>query len=324
MAMSIQQQSHYVKGMRYNSIEAAVPFIEIPVGLEGIMTRDDMLQLLPEVINRQIQSRAEPRRIGRSLVDSIRINNDTETFLKEYGFSAAEISEGGEIPAAKPRWEKTTLYTLMAGVALHFTNTMIEDQRWDLVRRATNLATDAMTRYEDNHIISTLYAGVPDGTNIKGDYQEDHQVEAAATDPLNWSEFVEAYEILLYEGYKPKFMVMHPYQHSQMLKNQEFRDLTNNRYLVYPDRAERRVSQGDVGTILGMEIVVSHYAAKGKILMLDPDNYAVFAERRPLRIQNDEDILHQQQTVVMTQRYGTAILNHSGASMITGLKDDGF
>ena len=79
------------------------------------------------------------------------------------------------------------------------------------------------------------------------------------------------------------------------------------------------MATGNLGTILGMKIYVSLYAHIGKILLLNTDNYALFGERRPLRTEQDKDILHQAHLIVMTQRYGTAVVNPSGASLITGL-----
>jgi HK97 family phage major capsid protein len=306
------------KGLMFNEVERRLPFIEVPASLEGMITRDDLIGLLPEVINRQIQVYAEPRRIGRELVDVIRINSDVESFLMEYGFEATEITELGEIPTAKPRYEKSTLHTKKVGVGLQFSNDMLEDQRWDLIRRATRQATMAMTRYEDNHIISTLYSGVPDGSTIIGEKYTNHQVAASAD---LWEDFVRAFEIGQIEGYPFNAMVMHPFQHAQLLRMDQFRD-GGGLWQVFPQRVENQMATGNLGTILGMKIYVSNYAHIGKILFLNTDNYAIFGERRPLRTEQDKDILHQSHLVVMTQRYGTAVVNPSGSAMITGLKTD--
>ena len=304
------------KGLVFNEVERRLPFIEVPASLEGMITRDDLIGLLPEVINRQIQMYAEPRRVGRELVDVIRINNDVESFLMEHGFEATEITELGEIPTAKPRYEKSTMHTKKVGVGLQFSNDMLEDQRWDLVGRATRQATLAMTRYEDNHIISTLYTGVPDGSTIIGEIYKDHSIAASAD---LWEDFVKVFEIGQLEGYPFDSMVMHPFQHAQLLRMEQFRDATTGVFQTFPQRVENQMATGNLGTILGMKIYVSNYAHIGKILFLNKSNYAIFGERRPLRTEQDKDILHQSHLVVMTQRYGTAIVNPNGAAMITGL-----
>jgi hypothetical protein len=112
---------------------------------------------------------------------------------------------------------------------------------------------------------------------------------------------------------------MHPYNAAQVLKMPEFRDLTNSRFLILPDRAEKMMATGQLPPILGIKLWVTRAQTPGTILMVDRNNYGVLAERQPLLVESDQDIVKQFRTVVFTQRFGAGILNNDGASKITGL-----
>ena len=92
-------------------------FLEVEQpGLDDTLTTDDLALLAKEVINREIMTVAEDARIGRQLVEVMRINGRTETFYKEYGFQAAVVPEGSEIPLGKTRYEEMHITPFKTGV----------------------------------------------------------------------------------------------------------------------------------------------------------------------------------------------------------------
>lgn len=300
---------------------------EVP-GMDDAITTEDLYWLMPEVLNRQIITLAEDARIGRNFVDVLKINSESESFLMEYGFSAAEVPEGGEVPVAKTRYEKLHITTFKVGVRPLLTYEAIADAKISILQRNVNQATLAMSRFEDAHIMSTLNAGVPDGSAITGTNESDHSFAAGAT-TLTWDDLVKAYTSIVNENLQPTDIICHPYQLAQLLKMTEFRQVigvgtgrtatVQDQFSQWNPRMEARYGQGKIGSILGCNVWFTRNQTAGTLLMIDRNNYAILAERRPLLVESTDDIIHQMHTVVFTQRYCAGVLNNDGAANITAL-----
>ena len=164
-------------------IEAETP------GLDATLTTDDLTFLMPEVLNREIITIAEDARIGRNFVDVIRINSESESYLKEYGFTASIVPEGSEVPLGKTRYEKLHITVFKVGVRPRLTYESIADAKIAILQRNVRAATLAMARFEDAHIMTVLNAGVPDGTTIVGTNEKDHSFEASTA--LVWNDLIK-------------------------------------------------------------------------------------------------------------------------------------
>jgi HK97 family phage major capsid protein len=292
--------------------EAATP------GLDASGFRRDFKYLIPELLNRQIITIKEDVLVGRNFVDIMQINGPTESFLKEYGFEASEVPEGTEVPVAKLRHEKLYLNVIKSGVRPRLTYELIADAQFGIMQRHIRQCAIAMAKFEDAHIMTVLNAGVPDGSAIEGTNESDHSF-AATGNVLDWDLWVNAMMSIELENLNPTDAIMHPYNAAQVLKMPEFRDLTNSRFLILPERAEKMMATGQLPPILGIRLWVTRAQTPGEILMVDRNNYGVLAERQPLLVESDQDIVKQFKTVVFTQRFGAGILNNDGASKITGL-----
>lgn len=295
-------------------IEANTP------GLDAATFTKDIKYLIPEVLNRQIITVAEARRIGRSLIEAFRINGPNESFLKEYGFQAAQVPEGGEIPVAKVSHEKMYINVFKVGVRPLLTYEAIADGQFGILERNTRQAVLAMVKWEDAHIMTVLNAGVPDGSDPVGTNELDHSFASGDTS-LTWELWVQAMMSIEMENLTGTDGALHPYQASQILKLPEYRDLSGAAsWNIFPERASRVVQTGQLPPILGLNLWVTRNQTTGTILIVDRGNYGILAERQPLLVESEKDIIRQMQTVVYSQRYGAGILNNDGGANITGLK----
>jgi HK97 family phage major capsid protein len=93
--------------------------------LDKVLRRDDAKILLPEIINEEIITKIEEARIGRGLVDVIRIDSDSYSWLEETGFNAEIVPEGAEIPIKHATWEKFYVSVLKIGVRPVITKEMV-------------------------------------------------------------------------------------------------------------------------------------------------------------------------------------------------------
>lgn len=293
---------------------------EATPGLSGAIFTDDIDLLMGEVLNRQIISQVEDARVGRQCVPIIQVSGNIESWLKEYGFEANRVEQGAEIPTAKLRHEKVHLEVRKWGVRALATYESIADNQFGMYERHVNQAVIAMARYEDKHIMTTLNAGVPDGSSITGTKENNHTFASPDTN-LTWDLFVKSYMAIRNEGLNPGKAVFHPYQAAQMLRLEEYRNMTagHGEFVVLDGNIRRVMETGQLPPVLGLDLLVTPNQTAGKILMLDVNNYGIYAERQPLLTESDTDIVRQMRTTAMTQRGGCGIINNDGASHITNL-----
>lgn len=304
-------------------------FLEVEQpGLDDTLTTDDLAVLAREVVNREIITVIEDARIGRNLIDVIKINGATETFYKEFGYQAAVVPQGSEIPLGKTRYEKMHITPFKVGIRPQLTYEAIADGQIPILQRNIKQAVLAMARFEDAHIMTVLNAGVPDGTIIVGTREADHSF-AATANALTWDDLVRAYTAIVLENLTPTDIVIHPFQLAQILRMTAFRQYVGEGatpagavqpgFALWNSRTELMYGSGKIGTILGCTIWITNNQTAGTLLMIDKNNYGILAERQPLLTESDRDIIHQMQTVAFSQRYAAGILNNDGSSNITGL-----
>ena len=122
---------------------------------------------------------------------------------------------------------------------------------------------------------------------------------------------------IVLDDYKKPHIVCYSYSNNVVM----YAGWTGSKWNIFPDRVNQIVATGQLPPILGKRIWVTQNQTPGEILMVDRMNYGVLAERQPLMVETDRDIIHQMQTAVFTQRYGCGIMNNDGAAKITGLSE---
>lgn len=310
------------EGQKFNYREADFQEAATP-GLDAATFRRDIRLLMPEVLNRQIITIAEDRRVARNLVDIIQINGPSESWLKEYGFEAAEVPEGGEVPVGKLHHEKVYINVIKTGIRPLLTYESIADGQFAILERHTRQSVLAMVKLEDAHIMTVLNNAVPNGSTIVGSNESTHTFSAAGLN-LTWDLWVKAMMSIELENLQATDAVMHPYQAAQILQMQEYRDLAAGAnigsFRITDPRSLAMVASGQLPPILGLTLWVTRNQTPGEILMIDRNNYGVLAERQPLLVEAENDIIRQMRTVVYTQRYAAGVLNTDGAAKIDSLK----
>lgn len=302
--------------------------------INSAIRRDSQKLLIPEVINENILTVAEEARIARSLCQQVSIDTDSTTWLKERGFEAVQIAEGSEIPARKGTYEKFTLTVGKTGVRPHITNEMVEDSRWDVIRRNLDMATLAMARLEDRITMNAMIQGVPNGSAMAagvggiGEVIPNHYIQmgdAPTEGTLAWKSVALGIALLRMEQHAPDTLLIHPYQMIDLMTGEgDFIGANERAYLTLPETVRSSMQNGTVGSIGGMRVVVSANMTPGYALMFDSSQFAVFVERRPLTVDNYTDILRDMQGIVLTQRYTAASINRDAGVLLYGGKTELF
>ncbi|RLI54726.1 MAG: phage major capsid protein [Candidatus Thorarchaeota archaeon] len=302
--------------------------------LNASIRRDTQKLLIPEVINENILTVAEEARIARNLCQYVRIDTDSITWLKERGFDAVQVEEGSEIPSRQGTYEKYTLVVGKIAARPYITNEMIEDSRWDVIRRNLDMATLAMAVLEDRITINALIQGVPNGTTMSngvggiGEVIDNHYIQMGDDAPnatLSWKSIALGIALLRMENYSPDTLLIHPYQMVDLLTGEgDFIGANERAYMTLPEHIRNSMLNGVVGSIGGMNVLVSANMTPGKALMIDSKQYGVFVERRPLTIDNTPDPLRDSQSMILTERFTAAAINRDAGVLLYGGKSDLF
>lgn len=299
--------------------------------IAAAIPRDSQKLLIPEVIQENILTVAEENRVGRALCQEINIDTDSYTWLREKGFEAVQVPEGSQIPARKGQYDKYTLKVGKIGCRPTITAEMIEDSRWDVVRRNLDIAAKAMTRLEDRICINAMIQGVPNGsavssgvggqgTRVKNHYVQMGDLPTGGT--LSWKATALGMTVLQMEHYNPDTLLIHPFQQVDLMTGEgDFIGATEKVYYTLPEHIRGSMMNGTIGAIGGMNVIVSSEMTAGYALMFDSSEYCVFAERRPLTVEEHKDLPHDMQSMVMTQRFAVGPVNRDAAVLLYGGKD---
>jgi hypothetical protein len=302
--------------------------------INAAIQRDAQKLLIPEVIQENILTVAEEARVARGLCQQIAIDTDSYTWLKERGFEAVQIAEGSEIPARRGKYEKYVIKVGKTAVRPLVTNEMVEDSRWDVIRRNLDMATKAMARLEDRVAMNAMIQGVPNGSAVSdgiggiGEVVSNHYIQMgdSPTDGvLAWKSIVHGLSLLRLEHYVPDTLLIHPYQAIDLMTCEgDFIGANERAYMVLPESIRNSMQNGTVGSIAGLNVVVSSEMTAGYALMFDSSEYMVFAERRPITVEQYDDLLRDMQGIVMTQRFGVGPVNRDASVLLYGGRDNVF
>lgn len=294
--------------------------------LDKVLRRDDAKILLPEILDEQIQTKLEEVLIGRGLVDVIPIDSDSISWLEETGFNADIVPEGSAIPIAHATWEKFFVSVEKIGVRPVFTQEMIDDAQWPVMKRNLDQGVRAVAKREDEMIMEALNAGVPNGLPVSGGVGgvgtvvDNHRITIgpnAANNPLTTRSLAKAFTILRKENYQPNTILVNPTQMYELMAMEEFIGANSQAYMTLPDFVRDSMVNGTVGRFYGANVVTSENQPAGQVLVMDTSVYAVLMERKGLSTDEYKDVIHQLQGVTITERVMPAITRRDAAVMLT-------
>lgn len=293
--------------------------------LDKVLRRDDAKLLLPEIIDEQIQSKILEEIIGRGLVEVVPIDSDSISWMEETGFNAHVVPEGSEIPIEHATWEKFFVSVLKIGVRPVITQEMIDDARWPVMRRNIDQAIRAVAKKEDEMIMDALNAGVPNGSPISaglggmGTVVENHRISMgteASNNPIGTRAMAKAFTILRKENYTPNTILCNPTQMYELMVMEEYIGVNSQAYMTLPEWVKASTVNGTIGRYYGADVVVSENQPAGQILMFDRNVYAVLMERKPVALDEYNDVIRQIRGVTITERVMPAVVRRDSCVML--------
>ena len=189
--------------------------------------------------------------------------------------------------------------------------------------RLFQLCAPDLTPLEIEILESTELEDSARGVGGFGRVVPDHTIPSgpAAMNPLTYDALVDALVLCQLEDVKPDTLLIHPRQMGELMKMEEFYSAFDQAYVSIPQRLEGQMGApiGYIGSIVGLNIIVSNNVVQGEALVFDKARYGALLVRQPIEIENFENAWNQTNYGFMTERYAPACFERNAASKIINL-----
>jgi HK97 family phage major capsid protein len=223
--------------------------------------------LIAEVVHETIVDFKEARAVGRQLMPVSRKNTgDSVKVVKEGAWPAAEIiPEGAEIPILQPTYsEEAHPYDKIA-YRTQITREMIDDARWDMVKRNAIKAGEQIAKKETFEVVKQLRENKGITFKITGAW--------GGADADEIGDISTMIGELRNVNYIPDILGVNPKDYAHLAGLDEF---------IHAEKGGN-ISVYEVGSILELKVIATPEISDGKVLMIDYDQAGILYERQELR-----------------------------------------
>jgi len=261
--------------------------------------------LLPQVVNavrKKLILRGLAARVfgpssipGRALVIPMQSEIDSNTAM-----AVDQIGEGSEFPLTQSQFENITLTPVKYGARVGVTKEMMEDGIVDLISYHAELAGYEFADNEEALIVAQLSAAATASSNTV----------ANGNANLPISDITEAMQQLEEKNYTPSHMIVG----AEVANDLRLIDSFNEANKTGTTSA---VTHRLIGTIYGMNVLVSNNVSSLLAYVIDRNHAFVIAEKRPLTVERYTDYARDTGFLVVSQRFTTRYWRAEATSEIT-------
>ena len=232
---------------------------------------------------------------GRTLVIPMQAEISSDNAL-----AVDRVNEGGEIPLTHTAFTNLTLTPVKYGARVGVTKEMMEDGLIDLLSYHAELAGYEFADNEESLIVSQLDAA---------DTASSHSVaNSNATLPI--SDITSAMQFLETDNYTPTDMIVGVEIANDLRNIDTFNEAQRT-------GGPSAVNQRLIGSIFGMNVIVSNNVSAKLAYVIDRAHAFVIAEKRPLTVERYSDYARDSGFIAVTQRLAVSYLRSSAVSEIT-------
>jgi len=272
---------------------------------EGIFS--DMAGALGKIHDVVVEA-AKPNLIGRQIIDTRTTTEALERFVKAKTSAAYVGAEGGNVRISGERYETVDIQTnIIIKDSVEWTREFAEDARWNVMNRQLEELGRSVAELETAKIIA-LYEGI-----AAADLAGNAEIAGGAA-VLSWSKVVEMWDAVEGENFEADTMFMHPKQVSQLFTATEF---INSQYIP---SAGARLSRGEIGQALTMNVLKSSKCTNGKVHAVSKYPAGVLLIRRDITTDPWEDPRAGKFGIVAHERIGYGILRSKAVARGTNFK----
>jgi HK97 family phage major capsid protein len=267
----------------------------------------DMTGALGRMHDSVVQA-AWPEQIGRSLINVQPTTEALERFPLDNGAIGYKYAEGTmtRLGGKKPGIVDISPNVLV-DASDEWTVEFVEDASWNAMDLLISNVGRAVGQKETELILS-LYANVASADLASG------AELAAGNSVMGWTQVLTLHNAVRSENWRPKVLAVNELQLHQLLNDDNFKNS------VYLPSSETDISQGIIGSILGMKIHASTLVPIGTAYAIDTSVAAMMLLRRDVAIEDWADTKNGKYGVRATTRFGMGVLRSKAIARMTGLK----
>jgi hypothetical protein len=259
--------------------------------------------LIDEVVFEQIVEFMHDNDISRRIFPvDFRSEGDAIKIVKEGTWpDALEVAQAAEVPIYEPDYIEFTEVYKKIGYRVQITHEMITDQRWDMVARAARKAGTMLGLKMSIDVLREAWntAGIQTYT-VSGRWG------GANADEIG--DIANCIGKLANKNYGYDILVVNPLNYAELAAMDEF---------IHKEKGGD-IKKYDVGTIMGLDVIVTPMMSDNNFLMLDRENAGRLFIREDLRRAQYNEVTRDVEGQVLFLRYKEATIAASAIVFATG------
>jgi len=319
---------------RHNRTEAAFEDAnrtEIPrITIKEALNSADSSILMPKIITGIMREAAEPVYVASQFFAVIRVQNGSSIEFPSVGLIQAHfVDEAQPYKAESLEFQRHRgtfeVKVRKVGLLISITAEMIEDSEWDVVGLHLRYAGRAMARFKEEWLFGELYKHshifMDNGDSDPNLHTTGLGPDGQPNNTLSVFDFIDLFAGLMYNGFVPTTLLLHPLVWAVFAKNDILGSLAQN--VVFPGQ---NVAYPVKDIALGpesiqsrlpfsFEIILTPFAPIDRLnrtfdmFLLDRDNVGAILVREDMSTDEFKDPIHDISNFRVKERYSPGIYN---------------
>jgi len=290
--------------------------------------------LIPKVLIGDLERAAEPVYLASKFFKKIKMKSGNATYFPSIGATKAyDVAEGQEIPQQTIDWQTSSNNLIKvgkAGVRLQFTQELVDEAEWDIVKIMTEEAGRALARHKEQKAFiqmashgfkvfdNKMRADIPEAGTTGRDYDDN------LNDTLSIDDLLDMLISLYNNGYTPSDLLVHPLAWVMFAKNGLTGALTamtnknaspekpDSSFKIGPDSMQGRIP-------FAFNVNLSPFAPINKkartfdMLAIDGNNVGVEIQKTSVKPEEFTDPARDLLNLKLTERYGHGVFDDGKA-----------
>ena len=287
------------------SIKEALIGSDLPAALRPALVHTEVIEGARAELIAQQMLRVDRRLIGSAGI-AIEVPKASQLSTGNFTDGTTDMTTG---VTDKTIWNETVTIDKHKYAVYGLSKTFLENQpdiEW--IRLGFNNMGAAIAEQIDSDILSTLIAGVIASFKVDG-----------GQNALDYNECVDAKTLLDGANFKLGYIVVHPSEHNDLIK-----DSTASVLDIMQYTSGEIVWNGEVGKLLDARVLKTTQMTEGSVLFVADKLHkngptAWIAYKRDITVDEDPDPSKEEMYWFTTVRYGVKVTQPSGLALITGV-----
>lgn len=290
--------------------------------------------LIPKVLIGDLERAAEPVYLASKFFKKIKMKSGNATYFPSIGATKAyDVAEGQEIPQQTIDWQTSSNNLIKvgkAGVRLQFTQELIDEAEWDIVKIMSEEAGRALARHKEQKAFiqmashgfkvfdNKMRSSIPEAGTTGRDYEDN------LNDTLSIDDLLDMLIALYNNGYTPSDLLVHPLAWVMFSKNGLTGSLTamtnknakeeapNASFKIGPESMQGRIP-------FAFNVNLSPFAPINKkartfdMVAVDGNNVGVEIQKSSVKPEEFNDPARDLLNLKLTERYGHGVFDDGKA-----------